>query len=249
MDNRKRFWAALGIASLMVSCTAILDLDGYHKHEVDGGGVVPCMTTPPNGGSCDYTPGNECGCPANQKCTIDDLNTGHTKCITYGASLPWSKCNGDSDCGKGSWCDIWSYKTCRPICSDVGQCPSGTQCLPTSSDSYNFIAIPGLKVCTPHCEPETTAPCAAGVTCIYDGHDKDLVCATSGNLTLGAMCNFQPDCAKGLVCVGTTPHTCEQWCHPANGMSNASCPASKKNCVGAITWVNRDNILYGICSP
>jgi len=32
-------------------------------------------------------------------------------------------------------------------------------------------------------------------------------------------------------------------------MSNASCPASEKNCVGVAVSVNYNNAAYGICSP
>src|SRR5258706_7524664 len=111
----------------------------------------------------------ECGCPPNQKCSIDNLTTGHTTCITHANPMPWTKCSDDHDCGAGAWCDIWTFNVCRPICSDLGQCPMNAQCLPTSSDPSNFTAIPGLKVCTPHCDPEVpTSPCGLDVTCVYD---------------------------------------------------------------------------------
>ena len=207
------------------------------------------MTMPPGGGDCEYAPGKECGCPATQKCTIDDLKTGHTTCIGHADTMPWTKCNDDGDCGKGAWCDIWTFKVCRPICSNVSQCPKDAQCIPTSSDPGQFVPIPALKVCTAHCDPETTNPCSFGVTCVYDNHDKDLQCVKSNNAALGAICTALPDCAKGLVCVAGFPPTCEQWCHPADGLSNAACPAGKKNCDGVAVSVNYNNAVYGICSP
>jgi len=216
-----------------------------------GGGSAPCVVMHPGGGTCEYLPGKECGCPANEKCSVDDPKTGHTKCIPYAQMTGYTKCTDDGDCGAGSWCDIWTEGVCHPICANVGDCAAlGLgPCIAASSDPANITPIPGLKVCMAHCDPEGATPCGPGVTCVYDSPNADLDCATSGNVSAGGLCLYINDCAKGLVCESGFPTgICKKWCHPV-GTDPLKCPAMTPHCKSVAYSIDYEGSTYGVCSP
>jgi hypothetical protein len=221
-----------------------------------GGMGGSCDVLHPGGGTCEYLPGAECGCEQAQKCGVINETTGEAKCVLIGANpLPvWSKCNSDGDCAAGTFCDHGT-SVCKKICNNVGECPSGAQCIPAIKKNTASTEIPGLKVCTAHCDPMNGSPCGSNLTCYYDVAEAEFDCSATKKLGPGASCQFAGDCDKGLVCVGTQGggSTCERWCHPTNDfVPSPFCVQffeGKDYCVGVNVEVQYNGDSYGTCSP
>lgn len=219
-----------------------------------GTGGEPACTIAHTGkkGTCEYLPGKECGCMnAGEKCAVEDLATGESNCIPVSlmAKPKWSACQTDSDCEKGTWCDHLT-RVCKPICSTVDDCGAKQQCIPVLQ-GQTATPVPGLRVCTSHCDPtDPEPPCNLGLTCVYNSLVKDFECATSGGVPKGAACETPESCNPNLICVGVDPnYTCQRWCSPADGGSNSVCTTPRPNCKAFIPNVIQDGISYGVCSP
>lgn len=217
-----------------------------------GGGDAGVVCMPAgHPGTCEYLPSKPCGCGGTTKCSVIDEATGEADCVTIGENplVAWSRCNSDADCGAGTWCDHYT-ETCRRICNGVSDCAPNAQCVPAKQKD-NKTEIPGLKVCTAHCNPETVAPCGPSVTCEYNLSLSEFDCYASGNLTEGVDCVVAADCEPGLLCVtlnGKT--TCEPWCHPPDSMKvNAKCPAGIDVCYPLAQKAVLNGIEYGVCGP
>jgi hypothetical protein len=210
-----------------------------------------CMVTHKGGGTCEYLPGSGCGCGGFKKCSVVDDTTGASDCVTVGANpLPaWAKCNGDADCQGGTWCD-YRNKTCKTICNGAGDCPKGAQCI-SAKQMDGVTDIPGLKVCTAHCDPEAASPCGANVTCEYDLPITEFDCFASNNLMAGVNCTVSAECAAGLVCVKiVNTSQCYPWCHPVDNLKkNLKCPAANAYCDPLQVKATYNGIDYGFCGP
>ncbi len=146
-----------------------------------------------------------------------DEDTGTLGCKPL-ASAPLGKyeaCSDDTKCPAGTWCDQRTF-TCAPFCTTAGACGGG-DCRGASNGTQD---IPGVDVCTAHCDPETAVPCGIGATCAYDDKSLDFDCFASGGTGLNGSCQSSTDCAKSLVCgVSGSVGTCLQWCK-----SDGECP-------------------------
>ena len=202
-----------------------------------------CMTTGLS--TCTST----CGCLAKQKCAITDEAVGTMTCITAGPVPNGSKCNVNQDCGVSSFCDH-KHKVCRAICDGVGDCPANAQCIPAKQAVDGTTNIPGLNLCTAHCNPSDPLSCGPNITCFYDFKTVEFDCASGPNTSENSVCVLATDCAKGLVCAGgMAGFTCAQWCTPINTMiKNLSCPGLRPYCDPVTVNVNYDGKDYGICS-
>jgi len=166
------------------------------------------------GGCSLYEPG---GCEPGQKCTVTDPATGTIGCGLAGLKNLWERCNDDTDCVAGTWCDL-VLNVCKPWCQGMTDCSfdGGTyqgECV--VARQANETIIPGNpKHCESNCEPISGAPCVTSdsVTCLFVGEGA-FDCARSQNHTVGSACDDSQDCAAGLVCVGSSPE-CRQWCTP-----------------------------------
>jgi hypothetical protein len=219
-----------------------------------GTGGEPACTIAHTGkkGTCEYLPKKECGCTsAGEKCAVEDQVTGESNCIPVSmtAKPKWSGCQTDSDCARGTWCDHQN-RVCKPICTTVDDCELNQQCIPVFQDKTT-TAIPGLRVCTSHCDPiQPEPPCSLGLTCIYNFVVKDFECATSGGVPEASSCTNSASCELGLICVGAAPnYTCERWCSPADGLKSSGCPAVSPKCEAFSPNVIRDGVSYGACAP
>lgn len=222
-----------------------------------GGGTPACPIAHSGGkGTCEYLPGKTCGCTEpGQKCSVPDTNqaTGASECVIASTTpkKTWDACDDDSDCGPGVWCDHGLH-VCKTICATTDQCPMNAHCLPVPIDG-SMTSIPGLKVCTAHCEPSSAAPCGAGTTCYYDDATSEFDCLRSGNTTAGGSCTFADDCGKGLVCLGSPGSaTCERWCSPANNLFSLTCgfaDSNKSYCMKFGMMATYNNVVYGVCAP
>lgn len=190
-----------------------------------------------------YLPG---GCEPGRKCTVLDPATGEVGCGFAGLKTIWERCNTDSDCVEGTWCDLVRH-TCKPWCQSMTAC---------SFDGGNFegecvIArqtaqqdIPGGHThCTSNCEPITAAPCATAdsVTCLFVGGGA-FDCAASDNHTVGTPCTTSQACAAGLVCVGETNSKCGTWCSPP-----ALFGCGVFDCVPLNPTIHYKGVEYGVC--
>jgi hypothetical protein len=192
-------------------------------------GGAACKVTHPGGGSCEYLPGEECGCSApGQKCTVIDPATGESACLTAGTTQEYGACSSTVDCGKGSWCEL-STSVCEPICVNI--CTNGGSCVPAAQGTMSTATIPGLDVCTVSCNLVTASPCGTGATCINltsssTGDTVGTVCIMSGLVPLGMPCSNGSNCGPGLVCVENEVDNateCSQWCSSADDPCPGDC--------------------------
>jgi hypothetical protein len=217
------------------------------------GGEPPCpIAHAGKKGTCEYLPKKECGCMnADEKCAVDDPATGESNCVPMSvmAKPKWSGCQTDSDCARGTWCDHRNH-VCEPICTTVDDCEANQQCIPVLQDG-SAAEIPGLRVCTSHCNPIVPEPpCSLGLTCVYNFDVQDFECVRGNKVPQSSPCDAPDDCDPGLICVGKSPsYTCERWCSPANTTNSPGCAAPRPNCKAFNPTVIRDGVTYGVCSP
>jgi hypothetical protein len=217
--------------------------DGAGAGAPTGGG--PGSTGSAGSSACSIFSPNDCG--AGKKCSIADESTGLTACVKAGNRTAWTKCGGDGDCAAALFCDHLTG-VCKPVCMAAGDCPEPSgkaQCVDALTDGLK--KIPGLKICTAHCHPETAAPCddAFGpVTCYYDIPYVEFDCAQTPNLGNGASCKGIPlaACADGLGCVNDT---CRKWCSPPTPLSS-DCPWAG-TCGALNPKVQYEGAEYGVC--
>jgi hypothetical protein len=217
------------------------------------GGGAPCIVAHLGGGTCEYLPGLECGCAASERCTVVNETLGESGCVSVeaGAAPAWSACASDAACGIGTFCDH-ETGACKPMCSSSVECPQGAACVAAKSADGHMI--PGLALCTAHCNPETGAPCGAGLACDFsdDFGSAELDCHASGGLGPTAACQGPHDCANGLVCVDDgTKKTCLGWCHPVDESApNFDCFSKSGGiiCTGLSQTVLQDGTTYGVCT-
>jgi hypothetical protein len=163
------------------------------------------------------------------------------------ASPPWLLCDSDANCEKGTFCDHLG-KVCKPMCVTPDDCGGpGRRCIPAVSTLPPPTEIPGLQICTAHCDPETASPCGAGATCVRVS-TSDFDCTTSLGKIEGVGCTFSDECTVGLLCIGTAAvKTCEPWCHPADAGLLNGCPWMKPYCNPFATAVTYNGTPYGYC--
>ncbi len=219
-------------------------------------GGAPACTLSHTGkkGTCEYLPGKECGCTMpKEKCAVEVDATGESNCIPISgtATGKWSGCTTDAECAKGTWCNHVN-RVCEPICSTSDDCDPGQKCIEVLQDGTTK-PVPGLRVCTSHCNPLfPDPPCGAGLTCIYnfDITVKDSECATTEGIPEGGACTAANSCDPGLICVGKDPsYTCQQWCSPADALDHPACPNARPFCKAFIPTVIFNMVSYGVCSP
>lgn len=216
------------------------------------GGGAPCIVAHLGGGTCEYLPGLECGCAAGERCTVVNETLGESGCVSVeaGAAPAWSACASDAACGAGTFCDH-ETGACKPVCSSSNECPQGAVCHAARGADGN--KIPGLALCTAHCDPASGAPCGAGLACDFtdDFGSAELDCYASGGLGPTAACQGPHDCANGLVCVDDgTSKTCKRWCHPVDESApNLDCfSIGSFICSGLSQTVIQDGETYGVCT-
>jgi hypothetical protein len=207
--------------------------------------------------ACDlYNPGS---CGRGQKCAVVDVALGAPAglgCVEAGPRAAWTRCLANEECAEGLWCEDYTA-VCKPICANGNQCGTGAQCVEARrGDVPEPVPIPGLRVCTSHCDPSNGMPCddAQGLTTCY--YDTDLVefdCASSQGLSSGAVCDHPIHaCDRGLICVfdeAFGDSFCYEWCTPPD-QTQATCTGNLDSCYPFFSpTIEREGTPYGACAP
>ncbi|MBX3270765.1 MAG: hypothetical protein KF729_10910 [Sandaracinaceae bacterium] len=185
-------------------------------------------TPPPGfdagGGSCSESPcrlvSPQCGCAPGQGCY---LSGGSTRvCGTPGPEREGQACTGATACQAGLLCiGSASANFCSRFCSSDADCTAGagSLCLLELDDGTGG-AIPGVRLCTAHCDPATPGVgCPSTMGCaIYEesmGAGRIFTgCRPAGTRTAGQTCPNPDDCAPGHFC---GDGVCYRTCRPPFG--------------------------------
>lgn len=217
------------------------------------GGEPPCpIVNASKKGTCEYVPNYLCGCAGpKEKCAPVDPATGASDCVPMSvmAKPAWSACQTDADCAKKTWCDHVNH-VCEPFCLTVDDCDPNQQCIPVLQDGMMMPPVPGLLVCTAHCDPlKPNLPCEDGLSCRYDFGVHDFECVRSKGVPQNGVCAAQSDCGPGLICVDTgADFTCQLWCFPADDAKHPPCSGIRPYCGHLNPTVMRDGVEYGDCT-
>lgn len=178
-------------------------------------------------------------CGANERCTVVDVNQGTLGCVPLAADVkaPRARCSNDDACPVGTFCDRRTA-VCMPLCNGAASCAG--RCVPAETE--NKVTIPGVTVCTAHCNPTNPSACGLGAMCGYDPMALDFDCFFFAGKGPGEVCEFINDCPPTHVCVGT----CEKWCHPADAFGE-ECQGYCSPFANA-TFIY-DMVEYGYCPP
>lgn len=221
--------------------------DTPYDYPVDtGGDTGPCSETP-----CGLKP--NCGCPAGQKCSLDD--TASRACVQAGTGSTGSTCMDDAECAAGYLClatnPDGTMGACFPYCNADTDCTgNGSICVELATADG---PIPNAAVCTYACDLVTNSGCPTGHGCDLYGMDRD----EDGNIdvdftdcnsmvgagTQGAYCTDESGCAPGYSCY-TTELICLGYCFDPGGIS--SCPSSTE-CIGFETPAYIGGREVGVC--
>lgn len=205
------------------------------------------------GGADNCALGEVTGCADGEKCSVVDMATGDTGCVTAGNKPAWARCEFDADCQAGQWCD-GSTEVCHPICqpgNDECNEGPGSKCIAAFGDSDT--AIPNLGICTSDCDPLTADPCSddpvALTTCYYNIDETYWDCAKTLGLKEGEICTPGPfACERGTGCVGSEMSVeahCLAWCTPPD---SPTCDDGE-NCNGVNFTITHGSDEIGICAP
>jgi large repetitive protein len=189
------------------------------------------------------------GCAANQACDLvdDDGNTGCRAVTTQGTSN--NHCELETECAAGYVClgdpAVANDTQCRRYCDVDSDCNGdGSRCLIQIGDA-NGDPIPGVDVCTNHCEPVTQAGCPSGQGCLpYEDGAQDFTdCTLVGTKLDGATCSVAEECRPGSLCVDDTATLshCRRMCEVG-----LTCP-SGGTCTGFVDPVDLSGVEVGVC--
>jgi len=174
----------------------------------------PCKLTAP-----------QCGCPANEQCTIAGFAR---TCGPVGTIAGGQACTGGSSCVPGSLCvGGGSVGVCAVFCATDADCAAtGGICALGLNDGQGGT-IPNALLCSSNCNLTTSAGCPAGTGCQL-GQEQggqmrwDAFCSSAGTLTKDQPCDPSVGqfCAPSFGCFST--NTCLQYCNVGG-----PCPAGQ----------------------
>ncbi len=205
-------------------------------------GCTPCTLSP------------QCGCPAMYACDLDGsmLATGGTTCrnvITMGTET--STCGSVTACAAGYTClGALGGMACSKFCSTDADCTGpGGLCEITITFGSPPMMVPGVKVCSPNCNPLSASGCPATWGChvYYNSMDSRefTSCSASGAGGQNAACTDDSSCMAGFSCVNNgTSTVCLKNCQltPPAG----TCPGAS-SCVGFSHPAVIGTVEYGVC--
>lgn len=213
-----------------------------------GGGGAGAASTSTGGGepACNLLDPNDPTCEAGTKCGVVDVDAGTIGCVEAGTRPPWARCDADAECGAGLYCDPVT-SVCRPYCQSANNCPSSNaKCV--DARKAGGALIPGIKVCTAHCHPQSAVPCsdsAGPTTCFFNTQLVETDCGATKNFSFEAPCETVLDCRRGALCVADDGETrCREVCSsPGN---QAECFLNEL-CFDTNPKLDYEETTYGIC--
>jgi hypothetical protein len=245
-------WLALALVSS--ACVQILG-DGYEIVEDEGQGGSASSSSGAggsamqgggsqggSGGQGPCTPGDVGACGAGMKCSVLNVSTGEVGCVAAGPRSAFARCDADTNCVDGTWCDI-PGKVCLPICQALSDCANGGQCIGPAD--ANMMPVMGVKVCLANCNLISGAPCDQSfgpVTCLPPQPGSASSCWQSNGVAVGQSCTDPADCEVGAICAGTPP-SCLLWCTPLGQAPQCS---AAQQC--ADVGVTANGMDYGVCN-
>lgn len=170
------------------------------------------------------------GCPADSACDLDGVD-GSTACravTSEGTSN--NHCTTATACAAGYTClgDAANVNStaCHRFCDVDSNCTgAGARCL-LQIDDGTGNPVPGVTVCTNHCDPAAQSGCPSGQACYaYEDGTKDYTdCTLPGTRAVGQTCSVVEDCQLGLMCIsqGGTD-VCRRTCEVGTACTTGSC--------------------------
>ena len=206
-------------------------------------------------GPCDESPcrlvAPQCGCPAGEGCYLEP--DGARACSEAGSTAAGVLCASATACVPGHACvGAGGVTWCQRLCEDDSDCTggAGSLCILTLGDGMGGT-IPGVTMCTVHCDPVDGVECVAGTSCgVYReemGGTRFLThCRANGPGGEGAACTSDTGCMPRLACVGPSGGStvCRRWCRVASG---TGCTGGT-TCQSLATPAIVGGVEYGICS-
>jgi hypothetical protein len=228
--------AAAGCGYPQFSFTGAGGSGGASSSHSGGGAGAPCQVLH-----------DTADCGASGRCTVVDTTTGALGCVTVSSSpqMQFDACTDDQMCAAGTWCNLLTL-VCSPFCDSASGCGDGA-CI--GAVDASDTPIPGITVCTAHCDPIQASPCGSGATCVYDPDDSQFDCAASAFVPVDMSCEQSSDCGRGLVCAGdASGGLCVPWCEPVNTQPDNCGGGYCDPLAGAGTSpITYDGTVYGYC--
>ena len=185
------------------------------------GGVEVCENEI---GPCD--PYAQCGCNPGQVCDYSYgalSGTPTTKCVAGKNGALSTSCNGLGACIPGASC---VDNGCKKLCKENADCDAeGAVCYQVTYQAIGTKDVPGMKVCTDHCEPWDPASCGKGLGCVKW---SELGISPGTFSCIPAITNptdwcYSTTCSPGYEC--RPDYKCHKWCRI--GESSKDCPAGE----------------------
>jgi hypothetical protein len=221
--------------------------------ETDGGGRADAA---PGCSPCELV--SQCGCdPSSQACDLGGASPaqGTTVCrpvLIEGREL--DTCHDSTGCAAGYVClGSQAAASCKRYCQDDDACDGGGGVC-VIEVTASGAPIPGVKVCSPSCDPFTSQGCPSGWGCGPFSDPQELRnftwCQLAGTGGQNAACSDDGQCQEGFTCVqvGSTAR-CKRYCDKGDGVpgctGNLTCVALV-DAVGAPLTIA--GVTYGVCN-
>lgn len=208
------------------------------------------------GTPCDEQPcklvAPQCGCGADEKCTLVSGN--ERGCTEDGTRAPGQACGeGIGECEAGGVCvyvfDAEDTLSCARWCESDLQCDGqGGLC------AIGLQGVDDVKLCSDNCDVVSSSGCAiSGTKCsvYYDATDMRnfTACVGAGAGVAQSECNNETNqCAPGFGCFQTQEegevYRCFKWCSSAA----AECPDDLTCRTDFDPPITIGAVTYGICS-
>jgi hypothetical protein len=200
---------------------------------------------------------DQCGCGGGEACDLGGPSPGQGTTTCRAVTAPGtaaSTCSGTTTCASGFTClGPAGGASCKRFCKGDGECDGGGG-LCTVQVTYNNVPIPGVKVCSPKCDPFTAVGCPTGWGCHFYYNNSEsrsfTWCAPAGGGGQGAACLDDGDCSAGHGCFCTDALCLQQKCLK----SCQRAPAGGPGCTGGRTCfaltppATIGTIEYGVCN-
>lgn len=208
---------------------------GGNATQGGGGGGPACSESP-----CKLV-APQCGCGADEKCTIDAQ--GDRSCVADGTEPSGAQCTAGADCAAGGIClGGASVGYCASFCAVDGDCGQNI-CAVKLGDGLGGT-IDGVTMCSSSCDPGSGTGCPGGLGCVVGQEAAGamrffFMCFEAGAVGAGGVCTTAADCQAGFGCYN----------NGTNNVCYKNCNVASPNCPGqtcyALTDQNMNPVVVG----